>query len=222
MKISCWCTRPSTCTSSVPGLCRRAKNGNWKPDTPWSLLEAYWLCVGGTIVAADCALRDGAAFNISGGFHHAFPDHGEGFNLIHDAAVAIRRMQRDGAIKTAMAVDCDVHHGNGSRIIRTSVLRSESAVMHGSAGKSAITVCQLQHASRPFPTIMSARARSVHRRSGHKYHVGAASSMRESRSAFPHHKWAAVAPLDQLFAMSPPWGAVAVASSCAWVSRFLS
>jgi hypothetical protein len=41
---------------------------------------AYWLCVGGTILAADCALRDGVAFNISGGFHHAFPDHREGFN----------------------------------------------------------------------------------------------------------------------------------------------
>jgi len=81
------------------------------------LVEAYWLCAGGTILASQCALRDGVAFNISGGFHHAFPDHGEGFNLINDVAVAIRRMQKDGAIKTAMTVDCDVHHGNGTAAI---------------------------------------------------------------------------------------------------------
>ncbi len=81
------------------------------------LVEAYWLCAGGTILAADCALRDGIAFNVSGGFHHAFPDHGEGFNLINDVAVAIRRMQKDWKLKTAMTVDCDVHHGNGTAAI---------------------------------------------------------------------------------------------------------
>ena len=88
-------------------------------EVPYSreLVEAYWLCVGGTILAADCALRDGVAFNIGGGFHHAFPDHGEGFNLINDVAVAIRRMQKDGKIKTAMTVDCDVHDGNGTAAI---------------------------------------------------------------------------------------------------------
>ncbi len=88
-------------------------------EVPYSpeLVEAYWLCAGGTMLAAQCALRDGVAFNISGGFHHAFPDHGEGFNLIHDVAVAIRRLQKDGAIMTAMTVDCDVHQGNGTAAI---------------------------------------------------------------------------------------------------------
>ena len=63
------------------------------------------------------ALKDGVAINIGGGFHHAFPDHGEGFCMIHDVAVAIRRMQRDDKIRTAMTVDCDVHHGNGTAAI---------------------------------------------------------------------------------------------------------
>jgi len=49
-----------------------------------------------------------------GGFHHAFPGHGEGFCAVNDMAVAIRRLQRDGAIRRAMVVDCDVHHGNGT------------------------------------------------------------------------------------------------------------
>jgi acetoin utilization deacetylase AcuC-like enzyme len=55
--------------------------------------------------------------NLSGGFHHAFPDHGEGFCALHDVAVAIRVLQREGAIKKALVVDCDVHQGNGTASI---------------------------------------------------------------------------------------------------------
>ena len=46
-----------------------------------------------------------------------FPDHGEGFCMINDIAVAIRRMQRDEKIRTAMTIDCDVHQGNGTAVI---------------------------------------------------------------------------------------------------------
>jgi acetoin utilization deacetylase AcuC-like enzyme len=85
-------------------------------EIPYSrqMVEAFWLAAGGTILAARLAMRDGVGFNIGGGFHHAFPGHGEGFCAINDVAVAIRRLQRDGAIRRAMVVDCDVHHGNGT------------------------------------------------------------------------------------------------------------
>jgi acetoin utilization deacetylase AcuC-like enzyme len=88
-------------------------------EVPYSpeLVRAFWLAAGGSILAAQNALKDGVAVNIGGGFHHAFPDHGEGFCMIHDVAVAIRRMQRDGKIRTAMTVDCDVHQGNGTAAI---------------------------------------------------------------------------------------------------------
>ena len=88
-------------------------------EVPYSpeLVRAFWLAAGGSILAAEHALRDGVAVNIGGGFHHAFPDHGEGFCMINDVAVAIRRMQRDEKIRTAMTVDCDVHHGNGTAAI---------------------------------------------------------------------------------------------------------
>jgi acetoin utilization deacetylase AcuC-like enzyme len=88
-------------------------------EIPFSqeLVDAFWLAAGGSILAARQALADGVAVNIGGGFHHAFPDHGEGFCMIHDVAVAIRRMQRDGKIRTAMTVDCDVHQGNGTAAI---------------------------------------------------------------------------------------------------------
>jgi acetoin utilization deacetylase AcuC-like enzyme len=85
-------------------------------EVPYSreLVEAVWLAAGGTILAAQCALRDGFGCNIGGGFHQAHAAHGEGFCAIHDVAVAIRRLQADGAIQKAMVVDTDVHHGNGT------------------------------------------------------------------------------------------------------------
>jgi acetoin utilization deacetylase AcuC-like enzyme len=88
-------------------------------EIPYSpeLVRAFWLAAGGSIAAAGHALNDGVAFNVGGGFHHAFPDHGEGFCMIHDVAVAIRRMQRDDKITRAMTVDCDVHQGNGTAAI---------------------------------------------------------------------------------------------------------
>jgi acetoin utilization deacetylase AcuC-like enzyme len=88
-------------------------------EVPYSLelVRAFWLAAGGSILAAQHALKDGISVNIGGGFHHAFPDHGEGFCMINDVAVAIRRMQHDGKIRTAMTVDCDVHHGNGTAAI---------------------------------------------------------------------------------------------------------
>jgi acetoin utilization deacetylase AcuC-like enzyme len=88
-------------------------------EVPYSpeLVEAFWLAAGGTIAAAQSALHDGFACNLGGGFHHAYPAHGEGFCAIHDVAVAIRRMQRDKKIGKAMVVDTDVHHGNGTAAI---------------------------------------------------------------------------------------------------------
>ncbi len=88
-------------------------------EVPYSpeLVEAFWLAAGGTILAAQSALRDGFGCNLGGGFHHAYPDHGEGFCAIHDVAVGVRRLQADGAIRKALIVDTDVHHGNGTAAI---------------------------------------------------------------------------------------------------------
>src|SRR5271157_1901045 len=90
-----------------------------KLEVPYSpeLVHAFWLAAGGTIAAAQAALRDGFGCNLGGGFHHAYPGHGEGFCAIHDVAVAIRRLQHDGAIRKAMVVDTDVHQGNGTAAI---------------------------------------------------------------------------------------------------------
>src|SRR5579863_4681259 len=90
-----------------------------KLEIPYSteLRDAVWLAAGGSILAAECALRDGFGCNIGGGFHHAYPGHGEGFCAIHDVAVAIRTLQARNKIARAMVVDTDVHHGNGTAAI---------------------------------------------------------------------------------------------------------
>lgn len=87
-----------------------------KLELPYSeeLVDAFWLSAGGSILACRKALEVGAAVNLCGGFHHAFADHGEGFCAINDVAIAVRRMQKDGLIRRALIVDCDVHQGNGT------------------------------------------------------------------------------------------------------------
>jgi acetoin utilization deacetylase AcuC-like enzyme len=90
-----------------------------KLEVPYSpeLVRAFWLAAGGTILAAECALGDGFGCNLGGGFHHAYPGHGEGFCAIHDVAVAIRTLQARNKIVRAIVVDTDVHHGNGTAAI---------------------------------------------------------------------------------------------------------
>ena len=88
-------------------------------ELPYSkaLVDASFLCAGGSILAAREALSRGAAANLAGGFHHAFPDHGEGFCVFHDVAIAIRDLQAAGEIRRATVIDVDVHQGNGTAAI---------------------------------------------------------------------------------------------------------
>jgi len=88
-------------------------------EIPYSpqVVGTFMLHTGGSILAAERALKDGICINVGGGFHHAFPDHGEGFCMLNDIAVAIRTMQKRGLIQRAMTVDCDVHQGNGTAAI---------------------------------------------------------------------------------------------------------
>ncbi len=79
-----------------------------------AIIQAFLLATGGTIRACEEALEKGCAINLSGGFHHAFPDHAEGFCYINDMAVAIRRIQRQRKEIRVAVIDCDLHQGNGT------------------------------------------------------------------------------------------------------------
>jgi acetoin utilization deacetylase AcuC-like enzyme len=88
-------------------------------ELPWSpeVVEGFRLMTGGTIAAARNALESGFGAHLGGGFHHAFANHGEGFCLFNDVAVAIRVLQRERRVARAAVIDCDVHHGNGTAMI---------------------------------------------------------------------------------------------------------
>lgn len=92
-----------------------------KLELPYSrqMVEGFWLAAGGTLLASQLALAHGAGVNLGGGFHHAFAGHGEGFCAIHDVAVAVRVLQREGRLRRVLIVDCDVHQGNGTAAIFT-------------------------------------------------------------------------------------------------------
>jgi acetoin utilization deacetylase AcuC-like enzyme len=100
---------------------------------PWS--NALWLrsrlASGGTLLAARAALEDGLAGNLAGGTHHAFADHGEGFCVINDVAIAAAKLRAEGAVERAAVIDLDVHQGNGTAAIFESVEEVFTFSMHG-------------------------------------------------------------------------------------------
>jgi acetoin utilization deacetylase AcuC-like enzyme len=122
-------------------------------ELPWSseMVEGFRLMVGGTILAARLACGQEVrstksevgspsdfflqtsdfrtVCHLGGGFHHAFPNHGEGFCAFNDVAVAIRVLQSHGVERVAV-IDLDVHHGNGTAFIFESDPRVFTFSMH--------------------------------------------------------------------------------------------
>jgi len=84
--------------------------------TDAAVVDPFRHATGGTLLAAKLALRHGVAVTLAGGYHHAKPDAGEGFNIFNDLAIAIRELQARGQIRRALVVDLDVHQGNGTAV----------------------------------------------------------------------------------------------------------
>ena len=108
-----------------PAYLRRVEQGELtakemrRIGLPWSpeLVARARCSVGGTIAACRAALRDGMAVSLAGGTHHAFRDHGQGFCVFNDSAIAARTLQAEGDVVRVLIVDCDVHQGNGTAAI---------------------------------------------------------------------------------------------------------
>jgi acetoin utilization deacetylase AcuC-like enzyme len=100
---------------------------------PWS--DALWqrslLASAGTLLAAREARGGGIAGNLAGGTHHAFADHGEGFCVLNDVAIAIRQLQAERAIRRSAVIDLDVHQGNGTAAIFEADDEVFTFSMHG-------------------------------------------------------------------------------------------
>lgn len=118
---------------------RRVQNGELTAKEirrigfPWSseLAERERRSCGATIEACRAALNDGFAVNLAGGTHHAFRDHGEGYCVFNDSAIAARAMQAEGVIRRAVILDCDVHQGNGTAAILAGDDSIFTFSMHG-------------------------------------------------------------------------------------------
>lgn len=100
------------------------------PFTP-RLWRRSRLAVHGSWLAACAALTEGLAGNLAGGTHHAYADHGEGFCVLNDVAIAIRRLRADGAVRRALVVDLDVHQGNGTAAIFADDPEVYTLSLHG-------------------------------------------------------------------------------------------
>ena len=122
-------------------------------EIPWSpaMAHGFRLAAGGTLLAARLALTHDAAYNIGGGFHHAFPNHGEGFCALHDVAIAIRTLQAEGLIPRAMVIDTDVHHGNGT-----------AAIFHGEESVYTLSIHQYNN----YPAIKPPSDCDIHLEDG--------------------------------------------------------
>lgn len=121
------------------GYLRRLRTGAFERaelrrlGLPWSpaLVRRSRLAVRGTVNAAWMALEDGIAANLAGGTHHSFPDHGEGFCVLHDVGVAVRVLRRAGWIGRVLVVDLDVHQGNGTATVFADDPDTFTFSMHG-------------------------------------------------------------------------------------------
>jgi acetoin utilization deacetylase AcuC-like enzyme len=85
---------------------------------------------GGTILTARLALEHGLACNTAGGSHHAFADHGSGFCVFNDVAVAARVLLAEARIERVLVIDLDVHQGDGTAAICAGDPRIHTFSMH--------------------------------------------------------------------------------------------
>jgi acetoin utilization deacetylase AcuC-like enzyme len=116
----------------TPEYIRRAQAGELtaaeirRIGFPWSpqKIERSRRSSGATIEACRAALEAAIAVNLAGGTHHAGSDHGEGFCVFNDSAVAARSMQAEGLAKRIVIIDCDVHQGNGT----AEILRGDDTI----------------------------------------------------------------------------------------------
>ena len=105
-----------------PGLIDRIRTGALSVreqrglGLPWSpaLVERGRRSVGGTVAAARLALEDGLGMNLGGGTHHAGRAFARGYCLFNDVAVALARLRAERRVRRSLAVDCDVHQGDGT------------------------------------------------------------------------------------------------------------
>jgi len=85
----------------------------------------------GTLDCCRYAIENGVALNVAGGTHHAFADHGEGFCLLNDFAIAANYLLHQKITDRILIIDLDVHQGNGTAKLFEKESRVFTFSMHG-------------------------------------------------------------------------------------------
>lgn len=96
-----------------------------------SVVKAHLANAGGTLLAAELALREGIGINCGGGAHHAQRDRGAGFCLLNDIAVTVKKLLKEKRVKSALVIDLDAHQGDGTAAIFKGERRVFTFSIHG-------------------------------------------------------------------------------------------
>ena len=98
-----------------------------------TLIERECVIAQGTLLGCEYALKNGIAFNIAGGTHHAFYNRGEAFCLLNDQAIGADYLLASGKVNKILIVDLDVHQGNGTAVLFQKNPKVFTFSMHGKA-----------------------------------------------------------------------------------------
>lgn len=91
------------------------------PLAGWALNSLLHSCIlkpmryatEGTLLATDLAIKHGWAINLSGGYHHAKTDEGDGFCVFGDIQLTTKKVLEQHPDWKILIVDLDAHQGNG-------------------------------------------------------------------------------------------------------------
>lgn len=87
--------------------------------------------VGATLAASRAALAEGLGVNLAGGTHHAGADHGSGYCVYNDFAVAATDLLARKVVGKVLVVDLDVHQGDGTARLLSAEPRAFTLSLHG-------------------------------------------------------------------------------------------
>lgn len=102
----------ASCGRVEPAVRERYGFGNLENPLFPGVFERAAATVGGSILAAELALKGRVAFHPAGGTHHGRRDRASGFCYFNDPVFAIRGLLDGGAARVLYA-DLDAHHGDG-------------------------------------------------------------------------------------------------------------
>ena len=98
-----------------------------------ALVDREQIIAQGTINNVHYAIESGVSMNIAGGTHHAFSDRAEAFCFFNDQAIAAQYVLDQAIAQRVAIIDLDVHQGNGTAEIFSTVPQVFTFSMHGKA-----------------------------------------------------------------------------------------